>query len=79
MSQRILFSDKEEECHKDEDEAIVSQVEEETILGQSNTELTGRSAQGIEEKILKISRQRQQRVLLTQKFSILKKCLKRIK
>ena len=33
VSQRILFSDKEEEDHKDEDEATVSQVEEEAVLG----------------------------------------------
>ena len=40
MSQRILFSDKEEEYHKDEYEAIVSQGEEEVALELSKTELT---------------------------------------
>ena len=45
VSQRNLFSDKEEEDHKDEDGATVSQVEEEAVLGLSKTELTDRSGQ----------------------------------
>ena len=48
VSRIILFSDMEEGNHKDEDEAIVSQVEEEAALGLSKTELTNRSGQRIE-------------------------------
>ena len=43
VSQIILFSDKEEGNHKDEDEATVSQIEDQTVLGLSKTELTDRN------------------------------------
>ena len=54
VSQRILFSDNEEEYHKDEDEAAVSQGEEEVALGLSKTELTDKSGQEIERQLVKI-------------------------
>ena len=79
VSQRILFSDKEEEDHKDEDEATVSQVEEEAVLGLSKTELIDISGQGIEGQLLKMSRQSQRSVFLTHKCSILKKHLNEVK
>ena len=54
VSQRILFSDKEEEYHKDEDEAAMSYGEDEVALGLSKTELTDKSGQEIERQLVKI-------------------------
>ena len=54
VSQRILFSDKEEGNHKDEDEATVSQMEEKTVLGLRKNELNDRNGQRTEGKLLKI-------------------------
>ena len=54
MSQRILFSDKEEGNHKDENEATVPQIGDEIVLGLRNTKVTNRNGQRVEGKLLKI-------------------------
>ena len=54
MSQKTLVSDQKEESHKEESEATVSQFGDETVLGLRKTELTDRSGQRIEGKLLKI-------------------------
>ena len=53
VSQKKLISNKEEGNHKDEDEATMSQMEEEIVLGLRRTELTDRNNQRIEEQLLK--------------------------
>ena len=54
VSHKTLVSDQKEGNHKDEDEATVSQIEDETVLGLRKTELTDRNGQRIEGKLLKI-------------------------
>ena len=54
MSHKTLVSDHKEESHKEESEATMSQIGDETILGLRKTELTDRNGQRIEWKLLKI-------------------------
>ena len=54
VSQIILFSNKEEGNHKDEDEATVSQIGDEIVLGLRNTKVTNRNDQRVEGQLLKI-------------------------
>ena len=42
VSQNTLVSDQKEECHKEESEATVSQIGDETILGLRRIELADR-------------------------------------
>ena len=48
MSQKTLVSDQKEKSHKEESEATLSQIEDETVLGLRKTKLTDRNGQIIE-------------------------------
>ena len=48
MSQKTLVSDQKEASHKEESEATVSQIGDETVLRLSKTELTNRNGRIIE-------------------------------
>ena len=54
MSHKNLVSDQKEEIHKEESEATVSQIGDETVLRLRKTELIDRNGQRIEGKLLKI-------------------------
>ena len=54
MLLKNFISDQKEESHKEESEATVSQIEDETVLGLRRIELTDRNGQIIEGKLLKI-------------------------
>ena len=54
VSQKTLISDQKEEIHKEESEATVSQIGDETVLGLRKTELIDRNGQIITGKLLKI-------------------------
>ena len=54
VSQKTLVSDQKEEIHKEESEATVSQIGDETVSGLSKIELTDINGQRIEGKLLNI-------------------------
>ena len=54
VSQKTLVSDQKEESHKEESEAIVSQIGDETVLGLRKTELNDINGQRSEWQLLNI-------------------------
>ena len=72
MSQKTLVSDqKDQESHKEESEATMSQIGDEIVLGLRKTELTDRSGQRIEGKLLKIVK-----IEVLEGNQVINKCLK---